>query len=50
MPSVFAARAGSGMLEEAGLDPNSVILINTAGKALGVSGAFVAGPEWAIDT
>ena len=23
--------------------------INTAGKALGVSGAFVAGPRWAID-
>ena len=40
---------GSGMLEEMGLDPNSVISINTAGKALGVSGAFVAGPEWAIE-
>ena len=42
-------RRGSGLLEEAGLDPNSCISINTAGKALGVSGAFVAGPEWAID-
>jgi 8-amino-7-oxononanoate synthase len=40
---------GSGMLEEAGLAPNSVISINTAGKALGVAGAFVAGPEWAIE-
>ena len=40
---------GSGLLEEAGLDPNSLISINTAGKALGVSGAFVAGPEWAIE-
>jgi 8-amino-7-oxononanoate synthase len=27
----------------------TVITVNTAGKALGVSGAFVAGPEWAID-
>jgi 8-amino-7-oxononanoate synthase len=25
------------------------VSINTAGKALGVSGAFVAGPQWAID-
>jgi len=40
---------GSGMIEETGLDPNSVISINTVGKALGVSGAFVAGPEWAIE-
>src|SRR6185295_11181827 len=40
---------GSGMLEEMGLDPNGVISINTAGKALGVGGAFVAGPAWAID-
>ena len=27
----------------------SFVSINTAGKALGVSGAFVAGPAWAID-
>ena len=40
---------GSGLLEEAGIDPNSCLSINTAGKALGVSGAFVAGPEWAIE-
>lgn len=40
---------GSGMIEEAGLDPNGCLTINTAGKALGVSGAFVAGPEWAIE-
>ena len=25
------------------------LTVNTAGKALGVAGAFVAGPEWAID-
>src|SRR5438128_181364 len=42
-------RHGSGLLEEAGINPNSCISINTAGKALGVSGAFVAGPSWAVD-
>lgn len=40
---------GSGLLEHFGLDANSCVSINTAGKALGVSGAFVAGPAWAID-
>jgi 8-amino-7-oxononanoate synthase len=40
---------GSGVIEEAGLDANECISINTAGKALGVGGAFVAGPSWAID-
>ena len=44
----YGAR-GSGLLEHVGLDANSYISINTAGKALGVSGAFVAGPAWAID-
>jgi len=29
--------------------PLGLISINTAGKALGVAGAFVAGPEWAIE-
>ena len=29
--------------------PTSCVSINTAGKALGVGGAFVAGPAWAID-
>lgn len=41
--------AGSGLLEEAGIDPNRCLSINTAGKALGVGGAFVAGPAWAIE-
>jgi 8-amino-7-oxononanoate synthase len=45
---VFGKR-GTGLLEAAGIDPNSCVSINTAGKALGVAGAFVAGPEWAID-
>jgi 8-amino-7-oxononanoate synthase len=40
---------GSGLLEELGIDAASCVSINTAGKALGVSGAFVAGPAWAID-
>jgi 8-amino-7-oxononanoate synthase len=40
---------GSGLLEEHGVDGNHCISINTAGKALGTSGAFVAGPVWAID-
>jgi 8-amino-7-oxononanoate synthase len=44
---------GSGLLEECGVehgfDAAACVSINTAGKALGVSGAFVAGPAWAID-
>src|SRR5215510_6456573 len=40
---------GSGLLEERGVDGGSCLSINTAGKALGVGGAFVAGPAWAID-
>jgi 8-amino-7-oxononanoate synthase len=40
---------GSGLLEAAGIDANRVISINTAGKALGVCGAFVAGPAWVIE-
>ena len=45
---VFGER-GSGLVEAAGLDANRVISINTGGKALGVAGALVAGPSWAID-
>jgi 8-amino-7-oxononanoate synthase len=40
-------QCGSGLLEESGA--TALISINTAGKALGVSGAFVTGPEWAIE-
>lgn len=32
-----------------GLAQEALLTVNTAGKALGVSGAFVAGPEWAIE-
>jgi 8-amino-7-oxononanoate synthase len=42
-------RRGSGLLELSGIEADQVISINTAGKALGVCGAFVAGPAWAID-
>jgi 8-amino-7-oxononanoate synthase len=45
---LYGAR-GSGLIEAAGIESNAVISVNTAGKALGVSGAFVAGPSWAID-
>lgn len=39
----------SGLIEETG-SANSVFLsVNSAGKALGVTGAFVCGPHWAID-
>jgi 8-amino-7-oxononanoate synthase len=40
---------GSGLVEAAGVEGDVLLSINTAGKALGVSGAFVAGPRWAID-
>jgi 8-amino-7-oxononanoate synthase len=40
---------GSGLLEESHAGDRAFLSINTAGKALGVSGAFVAGPAWAID-
>jgi 8-amino-7-oxononanoate synthase len=40
-------QSGSGLLEASGAE--AFVSINTAGKALGVSGAFVAGPAWAIE-
>ena len=42
-------KRGSGLIEEAGVGDAVFVSINTAGKALGVAGAFVAGPEWAIE-
>jgi 8-amino-7-oxononanoate synthase len=45
---LFGAR-GSGLIEEAGLDRDDCVSVNAAGKALGVAGAFVAGPAWAIE-
>ncbi|HVH27593.1 MAG TPA: 8-amino-7-oxononanoate synthase [Vicinamibacterales bacterium] len=40
---------GSGLIEDSELQADTLLSINTAGKALGVSGAFAAGPAWAID-
>jgi 8-amino-7-oxononanoate synthase len=40
---------GSGLIEECGVGGDVAVSINTAGKALGVAGAFVAGPSWAIE-
>jgi 8-amino-7-oxononanoate synthase len=39
---------GSGLIEASGIERDVTVSINTAGKALGVGGAFVAGPAWAI--
>jgi 8-amino-7-oxononanoate synthase len=41
--------SGSGLIEALGVASDVCVSINTAGKALGVSGAFVAGPDWAIE-
>jgi 8-amino-7-oxononanoate synthase len=40
---------GTGLIEAMGLEAAGCISVNTAGKALGAAGAFVAGPAWAID-
>jgi 8-amino-7-oxononanoate synthase len=40
---------GSGLIEEAGIGTDVFLSLNPAGKALGVGGAFVAGPTWAVD-
>ena len=40
---------GSGLLAEQNLDHQQLISVNTCGKALGSSGAFVCGPPWFID-
>src|SRR6266545_7570473 len=41
--------SGSGLIEETGIGADVFLSLNPAGKALGVGGAFVAGPNWAID-
>ena len=40
---------GTGLIEATGAANSVFLSINPAGKALGVCGAFVAGPDWAID-
>ena len=42
-------RRGSGLIEACGVDDGVWLSVNTAGKALGVSGAFIAGSASAID-
>ncbi len=40
---------GSGLIEQLGIEKSVFLSVNTAGKALGVSGAFVAGSNLAIE-
>ena len=40
---------GTGLIEHHGVADDVLLSMNPAGKALGVGGAFVAGPEWAIE-
>jgi 8-amino-7-oxononanoate synthase len=40
---------GSGLIEEHGIEEDVFLSVNTAGKALGVSGAFAAGNQIVID-
>lgn len=40
---------GSGRVAECGVGDDVLASVNTAGKALGVAGAFVAGPAWLIE-
>jgi 8-amino-7-oxononanoate synthase len=42
-------RSGSGLIEESGIENEVTLSVSTAGKALGVAGAFVAGRAWAIE-
>lgn len=44
---VFGMR-GSGLIEQFGIENQVFLSLNTAGKALGAAGAFVAGDDWAI--
>ena len=45
---IYGSR-GSGLIEEHGVAEQVFLSMSTAGKALGVAGAFVAGPAWAIE-
>lgn len=40
---------GSGWIEETNTGSEVCVSVDPAGKALGVAGAFVSGPEWAVD-
>jgi 8-amino-7-oxononanoate synthase len=45
---IYGSR-GSGLVEEHGVAEQVLLSVSTAGKALGVAGAFVTGPAWAIE-
>jgi len=40
---------GSGLIEQRGVEADVLASVNPAGKALGVGGAFVAGPSWVVE-
>jgi 8-amino-7-oxononanoate synthase len=40
---------GSGWIEQTNTGSEVFVSVDPAGKALGVSGAFVSGPEWTVD-
>lgn len=42
-------QTGSGLIEETHCEDSVFLSVNSAGKGLGVSGAFVCGPAWAIE-
>ncbi len=42
-------KKGSGLIENFGIENDVFLSINTAGKALGAAGAFIAGKNWAIE-
>lgn len=46
---LYGAERGSGLLEERGLEKRVAAVVSTFGKALGLWGAFVAGPQVVID-
>ncbi|HEU5257726.1 MAG TPA: 8-amino-7-oxononanoate synthase [Vicinamibacterales bacterium] len=45
---IYGSR-GSGLIEEHGVAEQVFLSVSTAGKALGVAGAFVTGTAWAIE-
>lgn len=40
---------GSGLIEQSGVQDEVTLAISTAGKAMGIAGAFVTGHDWAIE-
>ena len=46
---VHGAERGSGLAEEHGIERRAGVIVSTFGKAIGMAGAFVAGPRIVID-